>query len=75
MDVNRGGNNGGSLGEKDWKKFVTLIPPNALLFKEQEDGKGSSSLQITNRSTDNILFKVKTTVPNNYIVRPNQGII
>jgi hypothetical protein len=63
-------------GEKDWTKFVTLNPPNAVLFKEnKEEGKGVSNIEIINKSTDLILFKVKTTEPNNYIVRPNQGII
>jgi len=33
-------------------------------------------LDIINKSTsDFILFKVKTTDPANYIVRPNQGVI
>lgn len=64
-------NQGGAV-ERDWKKFVTINPPNAVIFKEsKEDGKGVSSLEIINKSTDNILFKVKTTEPNNYIVRPN----
>lgn len=35
----------------------------------------SSSIELLNRSGDNILFKIKTTDPTNYIVRPNQGII
>lgn len=33
----------GQTVEKDWKKFVTLNPPNAVIFKEsKEDGKGTS---------------------------------
>lgn len=61
----------------DWTKFVTINPPMAVIFKESKDeGKASSSLDLINRSTsDYILFKVKTTDPNNYIVRPNQGVI
>ena len=49
----------------------------AVIFKENKDeGKASSSLDLINKSTtDFILFKVKTTDPNNYIVRPNQGVI
>lgn len=62
--------------EKDWRKFVTLNPPNAVIFKESaDDGKGVSHIEIINKSSDCILFKVKTTEPNNYIVRPNQGTI
>ena len=61
---------------KDWRKFVTLNPPNAVIFKEnREEGKGSSQIEIINKSQDYIMFKVKTTEPNNYIVRPNQGVI
>ena len=62
--------------EKDWRKFVTLNPPNAVLFKEGgEEGKSMSNIEIINKSQDFIIFKVKTTEPNNYIVRPNQGSI
>ena len=62
--------------EKDWRKYVTLNPPNAVIFKEnKEEGKTTSSIEIINKSNDHIIFKVKTTEPNNYIVRPNQGSI
>ena len=48
----------------------------AVIFKDnKEEGKATSALEIINKSTDYILFKVKTTVPNNYIVRPNLGIL
>lgn len=62
---------------QDWTKYVTINPPQAVIFKEnKDDGKGFSSLEIINKSqNEHILFKVKTTEPNNYIVRPNQGII
>ena len=59
---------------KDWRKFVTLNPPNAVIFREsrEEGGKGAASqIEILNKSQDHIMFKVKTTEPNNYIVRPN----
>lgn len=62
--------------EKDWKKYVTLNPPNAVIFREsKEEGKARSMIEIINKSNDHIIFKVKTTNPNNYIVRPNQGSI
>ena len=62
--------------EKDWRKFVTLNPPNAVIFRENTDeGKAISIIEIINKSQDYIIFKVKTTEPNNYIVRPNQGSI
>jgi hypothetical protein len=56
---------------------VTLNPPQAVIFREnKEEGKAVSSIDIINKSSEAyILFKVKTTEPNNYIVRPNQGVI
>lgn len=66
----------GQSGIVDWKKMVYLNPPNAVIFKEaKEDGKSASQIEINNKSKDYIMFKVKTTEPNNYIVRPNQGVI
>ena len=58
---------------QDWTKYVTINPPQAVIFREsKEEGKSTSSIDILNRNTtENILFKVKTTEPNNYIVRPN----
>lgn len=51
---------------------MTLNPPNAVIFREnKEEGKGTSQIEIINKSQDFIMFKVKTTEPNNYIVRPN----
>jgi MSP (Major sperm protein) domain len=63
--------------QQDWTKFVTLNPPQAVIFREnKEEGKWTSSIDIINKSGEaHILFKVKTTEPNNYIVRPNQGVI
>ena len=62
---------------QDWTKYATINPDQTVIFKEnKEDGKGFSSLEIINKSqSEHIVFKVKTTEPNNYIVRPNQGII
>lgn len=71
MDSGKVGTTGAGP-EKDWKKFVTLGQPNAVFFREvSEDGKSTSVIEIINRSQDVIIFKVKTTTPDNYIVRPN----
>jgi hypothetical protein len=36
---------------QDWTKYVTINPPQAVIFKEnKEDGKGFSSLEIINKS-------------------------
>jgi hypothetical protein len=54
---------------------VTINPPQAVIFRESKNeagGKAVSSLDIINKNQNEyILFKVKTTDPNNYIVRPN----
>ena len=68
--------------KKDWKKMVTLNPPNLVKFKihdqqgvEPKNTKGIAFLEIINKSNDVILFKVKTTNINSYLVRPNAEII
>lgn len=65
------------MASSDWSKYVTINPPMAVIFKEsKEEGKATGNLEIINKSKTNfILFKVKTTDPNSYIVRPNQGVI
>ena len=62
-------------------EFVTLNPATEIQFT-LDDSKGDvvqqliSSLQITNTSpTRNIVYKIKTTAPRNYVVKPNQGIL
>jgi MSP (Major sperm protein) domain len=62
--------------DKDWKKAV-VINPIDVVFRDTRDSEGRpfSNIDIQNKSADAILFKVKTTDPTGYIVRPNQGII
>ena len=55
-----------------------MNPPQAVVFREgsTKDEKAESQLEIVNKNKGEfILFKVKTTDPANYIVRPNQGVI
>jgi hypothetical protein len=62
------------MAAPDWTKFVTINPPQAVIFRDtKEEGKpGGSQIGIINKNAqEHILFKVKTTDPNNYIVRPN----
>ena len=55
---------------------MTLNPPNAVIFKDsKEEGNGIAYIEIKNKSDSSILYKVKTTEPNNYVVKPNQGIL
>ena len=46
---------------KDWTKFVTLNPPNAIAFlvDKREDDKFVSLIQIFNKSSENIIYKVR----------------
>ena len=44
---------------KDWTKFVTISPPASITFQEnQEDGKSISFIQIINKYSESIIFKV-----------------
>lgn len=68
--------------------MVSVNPPDAVLFsKNNSEGKGISTLELSNSSGIPVLFKVrsdtcennrtqvKTTQPKAYIVRPNQGVM
>ena len=59
---------------RDWTKMVTIKPINTLQFtKNSNESLPSSSIEIINKSNGPIMFKVKTTQPKNYMVRPNMG--
>lgn len=60
---------------QDWRKFV-LINPIDVIFRDSKDWTGSdgkpfSHIDLLNKSNENIIFKIKTTDPTNYVVRPN----
>lgn len=62
-------------------EFVTLTPAAEIQFT-LDDTKANvaqqliSSLRLANTSpTRNVVYKIKTTAPRNYVVKPNQGII
>lgn len=50
-----------------------MINPIDVIFRDVKDSEGkiTSHIDLLNKSNESILFKVKTTDPNNYIVRPN----
>lgn len=60
---------------KDWRKFVTLDPVTHISFQPREGDRPSSNLRLINKGDVPIMFKIKTTKPNRYLVRPSQGII
>lgn len=65
-----------SPSTKNWRKYVTVDPAAGISFiLDRSEGKPIAHLTIKNQSEVPILYKVKTTMPGNYLVRPNQGII
>ncbi len=55
--------------------LVTLDPSHDLRFMIQADGLIKAYLTIDNISNGNMAFKIKTTAPKFYIVKPNQSIL
>eukprot|EP00801_Mesodinium_rubrum_P008337 Mrub_08354.p1 GENE.Mrub_08354~~Mrub_08354.p1 ORF type:complete len:211 (-),score=39.32 Mrub_08354:159-791(-) len=54
--------------------IATFSPSDTITF-ERLDTKCETFLTITNTSTTNLAFKIKTTNPRCYIVKPNNGIL
>jgi len=50
-------------------------PEKSLVFQKGDPQNSKTTLTITNLNQQSIAYKVKTTKPKHYIVRPNQGII
>ncbi|XP_072983538.1 vesicle-associated protein 1-2-like [Typha latifolia] len=51
------------------------IQPRELRFTFELKKQSSCSIQLVNRSNEYVAFKVKTTSPKRYCVRPNTGVI
>ncbi|KAL5728233.1 Vesicle-associated protein 1-3 [Ranunculus cassubicifolius] len=51
------------------------IHPSELKFPFELKKQSSCSLQLTNKTDDYVAFKVKTTNPKKYCVRPNTGAV
>lgn len=58
--------------EQSW---VIIEPPNELKFKGPFTKAVASYMKLTNTNDGKICFKIKTTAPRRYCVRPNSGII
>ncbi|GBP96147.1 hypothetical protein EVAR_26077_1 [Eumeta japonica] len=60
-------------------QVLIIEPQNELKFKVDFTGmfqKASSTyMKLTNPSNDTVLFKIKTTAPKKYCVRPNSGVL
>ncbi|KAJ6682893.1 VESICLE-ASSOCIATED MEMBRANE PROTEIN-ASSOCIATED PROTEIN [Salix koriyanagi] len=51
------------------------IQPQELKFVAEVKKQSSCSICLTNNTYHNVAFKVKTTTPKKYCVRPNVGVI
>uniref|UniRef100_A0A646QE92 VAMPA n=1 Tax=Hemiscolopendra marginata TaxID=943146 RepID=A0A646QE92_9MYRI len=56
-------------------QVLTLEPQNELVFKGPFTGVVTSNLLLSNPTNRRVCFKVKTTAPKRYCVRPNSGIV
>ncbi|XP_066575155.1 vesicle-associated membrane protein-associated protein A [Amia ocellicauda] len=57
------------------EQILILDPPNDLKFKGPFTDVVTTNLKLKNPSDRKVCFKVKTTAPRRYCVRPNSGII
>lgn len=59
------------------KEKIVITPAKEIQFKSNTVSDDNvSKLTLQNLSTSRcIAFKIKTTAPKNYVVKPNQGII
>lgn len=57
------------------EQVLILDPPSELTFRGPFTNVVSTELKLQNPTSKSVLFKVKTTVPKRYCVRPNSGII
>ncbi|XP_063373455.1 vesicle-associated membrane protein-associated protein B isoform X3 [Cydia amplana] len=60
-------------------QVLTIEPQNELKFKVDFSGlfeQGYTTyMRLINPTTDTVLFKIKTTAPKKYCVRPNSGVL
>lgn len=56
-------------------QILKLSPQQEISFHGPFTGVVTSYLELQNPSTERVLFKVKTTAPRRYCVRPNSGLI
>lgn len=60
--------------QQDWKKQVNVNPADVYFSdKIDAEGKSTGSIDLVNRSNHSMVFKVKTTDPTKFIVKPNVG--
>ena len=57
------------------EQVLTIKPPNELTFVGPFTQPVSSVMYLSNPSERKVCFKIKTTAPKRYCVKPNSGII
>uniref|UniRef100_A0A8V0YWP1 VAMP associated protein B and C n=1 Tax=Gallus gallus TaxID=9031 RepID=A0A8V0YWP1_CHICK len=57
------------------EQVLSLEPQHELKFKGPFTDVVTTNLKLGNPTDRNVCFKVKTTAPRRYCVRPNSGII
>jgi len=55
--------------------MVTLDPVSHLSFRPVEGDRPQTNLKLINKGSIPIMFKIKTTKPQRYLVRPSQGVV
>ncbi|GAB4858800.1 hypothetical protein Ancab_010278 [Ancistrocladus abbreviatus] len=60
---------------KEMIKRFLQVQPSDLKFPFKLNTLCTCSIQLTNKTNHNVAFKVKTTHPKKYCVRPNVGIV
>uniref|UniRef100_A0A7C9CPP0 MSP domain-containing protein n=1 Tax=Opuntia streptacantha TaxID=393608 RepID=A0A7C9CPP0_OPUST len=56
-------------------KQLISVQPEELKFQFELEKQSFCDLKVTNNTEQNVAFKVKTTSPKKYFVRPNTGVI
>ncbi|XP_004929901.1 vesicle-associated membrane protein-associated protein B isoform X2 [Bombyx mandarina] len=56
-------------------QVLTIEPQNELKFKGLFEHGCTTYMRLTNPTNDTVLFKIKTTAPKKYCVRPNSGVL
>ncbi|CAK1554066.1 unnamed protein product [Leptosia nina] len=56
-------------------QVLIIEPQNELKFKGLFDQGHTTHMRLTNPTTSMVLFKIKTTAPKKYYVRPNSGML
>lgn len=57
------------------KQLLQIDPHNELLFRGPFHLPSAAFVRLTNGSDKSVVFKIKTTAPKKYCVRPNAGIL